>query len=60
MAEQKPRAEQPAREQTPTKGVSPHEGGHGPHGIPDGATEHEPKGTPTSDRHETEIAAQKP
>jgi hypothetical protein len=26
------------------------------HGVPDGATEDEPKGLPTSDRHHTETA----
>ncbi len=32
--------------------IHPH--GHTEHGVPEGATDEEPKGTPDSDRHHTE------
>jgi hypothetical protein len=56
MAEQKP-VEPPNRDKTPLGGVGPTEGAH-ENGIPhDGDHESaQPKGTPTSDRHQTETA----
>ena len=55
MAEPKP-VQPPNREKTPLGGVGPTEGGP-EHGIPhDAGEDAQPKGSPTSDRHETETA----
>ncbi len=51
-------AETKGGKKIPPQGTSPHETGH-EHGIPDGATEAEAKGTPNSDRHQTETAPKK-
>jgi hypothetical protein len=45
----------------PQDGASPdtNPSGETPHGIPKGIEQHEPKGTPTSDREKTESAPHK-
>ena len=45
----------------PTEGANPEKDPHPrmPHGIPEGATDAEAKGTPTSDRQHTETAPAK-